>query len=45
VTHRIVTFDGEHAFANPSSARYDEEAAAAAWEETRKFFARVLKAA
>ena len=43
VAHRIVTFDGEHAFANPSSGRYNEEAASAAWEETSAFFSRVLK--
>lgn len=43
VAHKIVTFDGAHAFANPSSGRYDEAAAGAAWEETTAFFARVLK--
>ncbi|MEX1023699.1 MAG: dienelactone hydrolase family protein [Planctomycetota bacterium] len=35
-------YDAEHAFANPSSARYDEEHAAAAWRATRGFLAREL---
>jgi carboxymethylenebutenolidase len=43
VEHRILRYDAEHAFANPSSARYDEEAAAAAWEEVRSFLARTVK--
>ena len=30
-------YDAEHAFANPSSGRYDAENAAAAWRETRAF--------
>lgn len=30
-------YDAQHAFANPSSGRYDAENAAAAWRETRAF--------
>lgn len=41
--HRVLTYDAEHAFANPSGARYDEKAAAAAWEEASGFLARFLK--
>jgi len=37
VRHRILRYDAEHAFANPSGARYDEEAASAAWAEVRTF--------
>ena len=33
----VHLFDAEHAFANPSSARYDAENAAAAWKVTRAF--------
>lgn len=43
VAHRIITYDARHAFANPSGARYDAEAAAAAWEQTRAFLAEHLK--
>ena len=39
VDHRIVRFDADHAFANPSSARYDAPAAEAAWNETQAFLA------
>lgn len=42
VTHEILRFDAEHAFANPSSARYDHESAAAAWERVRGFLAEHL---
>jgi carboxymethylenebutenolidase len=35
-------YDAEHAFANPSGARYDEEHAADAWLETRKFLVKHL---
>jgi carboxymethylenebutenolidase len=41
--HKILTYDAEHAFANPSSARYDEKSASLAWEEVRKFLAAKLK--
>ena len=33
----LRSYDAEHGFANPSSARYDERHAGAAWEETRAF--------
>lgn len=33
----IKTYDAEHAFANPSSARYDQGAAADAWQTARAF--------
>ncbi|MEO0651192.1 MAG: dienelactone hydrolase family protein [Planctomycetota bacterium] len=39
---RIERYDADHAFGNPSSARYDHEAASAAWEEVRGFFAERL---
>jgi carboxymethylenebutenolidase len=35
--------DADHAFANPSSARYDAEQAEAAWREVRAFLAEHLK--
>jgi carboxymethylenebutenolidase len=37
VAHEIHRFDANHAFANPSSARYDQESAAAAWDKSRAF--------
>jgi uncharacterized protein YciI len=40
---RILRYDAEHAFANPSNARYDQQAAAAAWEEARAFLAQHLR--
>jgi carboxymethylenebutenolidase len=43
VDHEIHRYDAEHAFANPSSARYDHEAAKAAWKKVRKFLASNLK--
>nr|WP_128794330.1 dienelactone hydrolase family protein [Corallococcus coralloides] len=43
VRSRIVEYDADHAFANPSGARYDERAAAGAWAETSAFLARTLK--
>jgi carboxymethylenebutenolidase len=42
VPHQVITFDAEHAFANPSGERYDEKSAAAAWSETRTFLAQYL---
>lgn len=39
----IRRFDAEHGFANPSSPRYDEDEAADAWSEVRKFLARTLR--
>jgi carboxymethylenebutenolidase len=41
--HRILTYDAEHAFANPSNPNYDEKSASAAWAEVRKFFGAKLK--
>jgi carboxymethylenebutenolidase len=41
----LQRYDAEHAFANPSGGRYDEKAAAAAWEEVRRFFAKHLRPA
>jgi carboxymethylenebutenolidase len=41
--HKILVYDAEHAFANPSGPRYDEQSAAAAWAEARKFLAARLK--
>ncbi|MFG0317409.1 MAG: dienelactone hydrolase family protein [Planctomycetota bacterium JB042] len=42
VEARILRYDANHAFANPSSARYDEESAAAAWKEVRAFLKQAL---
>lgn len=39
----VVYPEADHAFANPSGARYDAAAAADAWEKTLAFFARHLK--
>ncbi len=41
--HRILTYDAEHAFANPSGAHYDAKSAAAAWRETSAFLAQHLR--
>ena len=38
----LHTFDAEHAFANPSSARYDQDHAAAAWNRARAFLCKEL---
>jgi carboxymethylenebutenolidase len=43
VPHEIHRYDANHAFANPSSARYDEEAASDAWVKARAFLAANLK--
>jgi carboxymethylenebutenolidase len=43
-TATIRSFDAEHAFANPSSARYDEGAAAEAWTIVRAFLKSKLAA-
>lgn len=44
VAHRIVKYEAPHAFANPSApGRYNAEAAAAAWDEARRFLAEHLK--
>lgn len=39
---RVLRYDAEHAFANPSGARYDQTNAAAAWAEVRGFLRRHL---
>ncbi|MGK0484085.1 MAG: carboxymethylenebutenolidase, partial [Planctomycetota bacterium] len=39
---RLRQYDAEHAFANPSSGRYDAENAAKAWRETRMFLVEKL---
>ena len=39
---QLRQYDANHAFANPSSARYDAEHAAAAWRETRAFLCEKL---
>ena len=41
--HTILSYDAEHAFANPSSGRYDERSAGEAWEHVRAFLAENLK--
>ncbi len=43
VKHEIWRYDADHAFANPSGARYDAANASAAWEKVRAFLARELK--
>ena len=43
VKQEILRYDAQHAFANPSSGRYDEKSAEDAWERVRKFFAAKLK--
>jgi len=37
VSHSIHRYDADHAFANPSSARYDQPAATEAWTVVRSF--------
>ncbi|MGD8394865.1 MAG: dienelactone hydrolase family protein [Candidatus Eiseniibacteriota bacterium] len=43
VEHTILRYDADHAFANPSSARYDQEAATDAWAHVADFLARELR--
>jgi carboxymethylenebutenolidase len=40
--YKLLRYDAKHAFANPSSGRYDDKAASAAWAEVRGFFAKEL---
>ena len=40
---KVLRFDAKHAFANPSSARYDQAAAERAFGEVRAFLAAQLK--
>lgn len=43
---KVLRYDAEHAFANPSGARYDQKNAAAAWAEVKAFLqTRLLPAA
>jgi len=44
VPHAILRYDAQHAFANPSSARYDQASAADAWERVQAFLERSLSA-
>jgi carboxymethylenebutenolidase len=41
----VYRYDADHAFANPTSARYDEEDARKAWERTTTFLGKNLFAA
>ncbi len=43
IDHTIVRYDANHAFANPSSARYDHANAADAWAKVQAFFAEHLR--
>lgn len=42
---KVLRYDAEHAFANPSGARYDQKNAAAAWVEVRAFLQQRLRGA
>lgn len=41
---QVLRYDAEHAFANPSGAKYDQKNAAAAWNEAKAFLHRHLVA-
>ena len=43
VDAKILRFDAEHAFANPSGAHYDQASATAAWAEVEAFLAENLR--
>ena len=43
VEHEILRYEADHAFANPSGARYNATAARDAWEHVRSFLAARLK--
>ncbi len=43
VRHRVLRFEAEHAFANPSGQRYDARAAAGAWQQVQVFLENHLK--
>jgi len=43
VKHTILRYDAQHAFANPSSGRYDAKAAEDAWKKVRAFLGKRLK--
>ena len=36
-------YDADHGFANPTSARYDQEDAALSWQRTSDFFGQHLR--
>lgn len=40
----VYWYEADHAFANPTSARYDQEDAALSWQRTKSFFTQTLKA-
>ena len=40
---QVLNYDANHAFANPSSARYDAKHAAAAWTRVRAFLREMLR--
>ena len=42
-SYEVFWYDANHAFANPSSARYDEGDAKLAWQRTLDFFGEQLK--
>ena len=43
VKHRVLRFEAEHAFANPSGKNYDARAASAAWQQAQLFLESHLK--
>ena len=43
VEYEIYRYDANHAFANPSSARYNQEAATDAWAKTLAFMGKYLR--
>ncbi|WP_426755726.1 dienelactone hydrolase family protein [Myxococcus sp. Y35] len=43
VRHYLLEFEADHAFANPSGERYDERAAAAAWQQVTAFLDQHLR--
>lgn len=43
VDHEILRYEADHAFANPSGARYNATAAGDAWDHVRRFLASRLK--
>ena len=43
VKHRVLRFEAEHAFANPSGKNYDARAASGAWQQAQLFLESHLK--
>jgi carboxymethylenebutenolidase len=43
IPHEFHSYDADHAFANPSSGRYQPQAAKDAWKKTEAFLAANLK--